>query len=212
MQNPFSEDHFRLRYTRGAKFVGKYQFAQLPLVYHPLPQEMRCFNERSSIRKPSSHGLHCFIDDVQFEGLWTNCDRYIAKLKELPLFIGPDFSAYRDMEEWRRVYNCGRNYAVAYYLITNGVNVAPVATWAYLSDLDWSLDGFQEGCTMGVSSNGCLSDPSSRRIFIAGIDIIQQRLKPKKIYLCRQHMPELDRYNNIEYFPNFSGRRFGKEK
>lgn len=212
MHNSSSEDPFRLRYTKGAKLVGKYQFAQLPVIRHYLPAEMLCFNERSRIKDMPDCGLHCFINDIQFECLWSNCDRYLNLLRKLPLFIGPDFSAYRDMEEWRRIYNCGRNYAIANYLIANNVNVVPVATWAFLSDLDWSLDGFQEGCTLAISNNGCLREPSSRKVFTAGVDIIQRKLKPKAIYVCGKRMLELGCYSNIEYFPNFSECKFGKEK
>jgi hypothetical protein len=206
------EDSFRLRYTKDAKLVGKYQFAQLDPIYHSLPSEVKCFNERSSIKGMLDCGLHCFISDALFECLWSNCDRYVTLLKQIPVFIGTDFSVYRDMEEWRRIYNCGRNYAIAYYLTSHGVNVVPVATWAFLSDLDWSLDGFQKGCTLAVSNNGCLRDPSSRRIFTSGIEIIQQKLNPKMIYICGKHIPELDHYKDIRYFPNYSERKFKKEK
>lgn len=206
------EDPFRLRYTKDAKLVGKYQFAQLDPVYYSLPSEIKCFNERNSIKDMPDCGLHCFINDAQFECLWSNCDNYIKSLKGLSLFIGPDYSLYRDMDLWRRVYNCGRNYAICRYLMNNGVKVIPVATWAYLSDLDWSLDGFQEGCTVATSNNGCLRDPSNRRTFVAGINIIESRLRPKTIYICGKEIAELMRYDNIKYFPNFSERSFGRSK
>ena len=209
MYSSSPEDPFRLRYTKSVKLVGCYQFAQMPLKHYELPLEMFSFNERSLIKDSSCCGLHCFVQDAQFECLWSNCDRYLNLLRKLPLFIGPDFSTYRDMEEWRRIYNCGRNYAIANYLIANDV---PVATWAFLSDLDWSLDGFQEGCTLAISNNGCLRESSSRKVFVAGIDIIQRKLKPRAIYVCGTRMSELDGYNNIKYFPNFSERKFGKDR
>lgn len=209
MARLFSDDNLRLRYAKDAKLVGRYNFVQLSPTFFSLPAEMRCFNERSSIRNTSNCGLHCFINDRHFECLWTNCDRYIETLKKYKLFVAPDFSLYRDMEEWRRIYNCGRNYAIAYYLSIHGVNVIPVASWAFLSDLDWSLDGFAKYCTLAITNNGCLREPSDRRVFVAGVEIIQRKIEPRRIYICGKEMHELLKYDNIEYFPNYSSRAFG---
>ena len=58
-----------------------------------------CINYHFSQKKkpnPEKSFLHFFIDDIKFERLWNNPDRYIESFKKYQYILAPDFSLYTD--------------------------------------------------------------------------------------------------------------------
>lgn len=63
------------------------------------PARLVGFNYAKSMQEADKHGAGChfFIDDYQFERVWTSPRRYIESLRGFGCVLTPDFSPYMDM-------------------------------------------------------------------------------------------------------------------
>ena len=198
-------DIFKLYYWHGAKLVGKYRLPQLePNQF--IPKNVISFNERKSIKNPEKHWLDFFIDDYHYETFWNHPEKYFGSIRKFAGIITTDYSMMPDMLPGQNIINCTRNRVMAYYLQRNGFNIIPVASWCSSEDFDWCFDGLPNDSSIAISSNGCLSNPYSKQMLLRGIDELQRRKTPFKIIVCGRSMEELNDYNNIVYYPNFSQR------
>lgn len=199
-------------YLNGANLVGSERYPELQPTYI-IPDEAVGFNEKNSIRSPGNYYLDHFIDDYHFESVWSNCDKYLDKYCQFKGVVTTDFSVYRDMPLWVRKYNVGRNRTIAYYLQTNGINIVPVASWAYLEDFEWCLDGLPKESSIAISTNGCMSNYISKTVFLDGVDKLQEILRPSTLIIAGGPLHELDaKYDNIRYYKNFSQRLTERRK
>ena len=73
-------------------------------------------------------------------------------------------------------------------------------------DFEWCFDGLPEMSSIAISSNGCLSSPYSKRIFLQGVEELQMKKCPSHLIVCGRKIKELDKYDNIYYYPCFSQR------
>ena len=199
-------NRFSNKYLEGAELVGSELYPILrPTQY--IPCNVISFNERKRVLDPSKFGLDHFIYDYFQEQVWNNCDRFLDLYRSFNCVVTTDFSAYRDAPLWERKYNIGRNRTIAYYLQLNGVKIIPVASWAYMSDFDWCLDGLPHNASIAISTNGCMANFVSHAVLIDGIHKLQETLSPSHLIICGSHLIELDEtYNNIHYYDNFSKR------
>lgn len=199
-------------YLNGANLVGSERYPELQPTYI-IPDKVVGFNEKNSIKSPSDYYLDHFIDDYHFEPVWGNCDKYLDKYRQFKGVVTTDFSVYRDMPLWVRKYNVGRNRTIAYYLQKNGINIIPVASWAYLEDFEWCLDGLPKESSVAISTNGCMTSFISKITFLEGVDKLQEILHPKHLIIAGGPLPELDaKYSNIRYYMNFSQRLTERRK
>ena len=199
-------------YLDGANLVGSERYPELQPTYI-IPDKVVGFNEKNSIESPGEYYLDHFIDDYHFEPVWGNCDKYLDKYRQFKGVVTTDFSVYRDMPLWVRKYNVGRNRTIAYYLQKNGINIIPVASWAYLEDFEWCLDGLPKESSIAISTNGCMTSFVSKTTFLEGVDKLQEMLRPKYLIIAGGPLPELDtKYDNIRYYKNFSQRLTERRK
>ena len=204
-------DIFRLYYWHDATLVGKYRLPQLK-PNKLIPQNVISFNERKGIKKPSEHWVDFFVDDDLFEGFWNHPEISFGNLHRFAGIIATDYSMYPEMLPGQRIWNCTRNRVMAYYLQENGFDVIPVASWSSEEDFEWCFDGLPDDSSIAVSSNGCMSSPYSKRLFLSGIEELQKTKHPYKIIVCGRHVKELDKYDNIIYYTCFSQRWKEREK
>jgi hypothetical protein len=106
----------------------------------------------------------------------------------------------------QNIWNCTRNRVMAYYLQKNGFDVVPVATWCEEDDFEWCFDGLPEESSIAISTNGCMSSPYSKRIFLQGVEELQKKKKPSNLIICGREVDALGKYDNIIYYPCFSQR------
>ena len=199
-------------YLNGANLVGSERYPELQPT-HIILDRVIGFNEKNSIKTPNDYYLDHFIDDYHFESVWGNCDRYLDKYRQFKGVVTTDFSVYRDMPLWVRKYNVGRNRTVAYYLQRNGINIVPVASWAYMDDFEWCLDGLPKESSIAISTNGCMASFISKSVFLDGINKLQEILRPSNLIIAGGPIPELEeKYNNISYYKNFSQRLTERRK
>jgi hypothetical protein len=199
-------DRFSYKYLEGARLVGPEHYPMISSTQY-VPDKVVSFSERNRIKNPQEYGLDHFIYDYLQEQVWNNCDRFLDIYRKFNCVITTDFSAYRDAPLWERKYNVGRNRTIAYYLQKNGVNIIPVASWAYLDDFDWCLDGLPRNASIAISTNGCMASFISHTALIDGIARLQELLAPSHLVICGSFLSELsDKYDNVYYYQNFSQR------
>lgn len=105
---------------------GKYDIPEIQPVYTlPDVTEWISFNCVLSDKHPEGKAVHFFIDDYQFERIWRNIDKYVAKLKKYVCVASPDFSPFGDMPLATQIFNHYRKHWVARYLQEQGITVIP---------------------------------------------------------------------------------------
>ena len=201
------EESFKYsKYIKGAELVGSEGFPKLSPT-QAIPNNVISFNEWRAKQYPKGYWVDHFIYDYFFNCVYLNCDRYLDYYRKADGVIGTDYSAYRDMPACHRKENVGRNREIDYYLQSNGVNVIPVASYAYPRDFDWCLDGLPSNSSVAISTNGSMRNFVSREMFIDGAIEVQKRLDPSHLIIAGGPVPELDAlFDNIVYYPNFSQR------
>ena len=199
-------NRFSQKYLAGAELIGPEQYPILEATQF-IPENVISFSERNQIKDPNNYCLDHFIYDYFFEQVWNNCDKYLNKYNSFKTVITTDFSVYRDAPLWERKYNVGRNRTIAYYLQKNGIKIIPVASWAYMEDFAWCLDGLPKHASIAISTNGCMKNFISHMILVDGVIKLQELLQPSHLIICGNNIPEIDcLYDNLFYYNNFSQR------
>lgn len=198
-------DIFKLYYWHNAMLVGKYKLPQLQPT-QLIPHDVIGFNERNCIKDPENHWLDFFIDDWLFERFWQHPEVSFEKMHKYEGIVTTDYSLLPEMLPGQIIWNCTRNRVMAYYLQQNGFDIVPVASWCNEVDFEWCFDGLPEESSIAVTSNGCMSSPYGRKMFLLGVEELQKRKSPMHIIVAGRHIKELDKYNNIIYYPCFSQR------
>ena len=205
-------DIFKTYYYDDATRVGKYGLPLLKPVKF-IPGEVLSFNERSKLKQNDKRWLDCFIDDVLFECIWTNADRYERIFRKAKGIITTDYSVYPELHPVQRLWNIARNRILAYHMQEHlKLDIIPVASWCNSKDFEWCFDGLPKNSSVAISTNGCKSEPYSKRIFLEGVEAMQEIIKPYKIIVCGSGFKELDKYSNIHYYKNFSQRMYERRK
>lgn len=87
-----------------------------------------------------------------------------------------------------------------------GIKIIPVASWCIESDFEWCFDGLPENSSIAITTNGCMSSPYGKRMLLRGIEELQKRKSPSNLIVRGRHVAELDKYDNVHYYPSFSQR------
>ncbi len=198
-------DIFKLYYWHDATLVGKYRLPQLEPT-QAVPTKVIGFNERKGISKPEDYWIDFFIDDALFENFWNHPEMSFSSLKRFAGIIATDYSMLPEMLPGQSIWNCTRNRVMAYYLQQNGFNTIPVASWCTESDFEWCLDGLPTKSSIAITTNGCMSSPYGKRMLLRGVEELYKQKEPTNLIVCGRHVPELDAYGNVSYYPSFSQR------
>lgn len=161
--------------------VGEYGIPQI----EPATYEGGCdwigFNYAKTCKEPEKKGVHFFLDDYQFNRLWTDIDRYIPMLQRFRYVMSPDFSTYTDFPKAIQIYNHYRKHWVGAYLQETGIQVIPTISWSTPDSFEWCFDGEPEGATVAVSSVGVMNSEEKKALFLAGYEEMVRRLRPETI-------------------------------
>ena len=127
--------------------------------------------------------VHFFLDDYQFERVWTEPDRYINTFNKFGGILTPDFSCYLDMNRNQQIYNVYRSRLLGAYFQTRKIKVIPTITWGEADTWDFCFSGVEKGTSVAVSTVGVARRPFSRHLFNRGIDEMIRRIKPSCVYV-----------------------------
>lgn len=181
-------------------------FYQIPLIKAEdfVPSDLIGFNyAKSSANKQA--GVHCFVDDYQFERLWNTPYEYVDLLSEYECFLTPDFSLYMDMPMAMKIWNVYRSRLIGQIYQDSGIRVIPTLSWAEPATYQFCFDGIEQGGTVAVSTVGVMNDSESREIWVDGMTEAIKRIHPKTV-ICYGSRIDFDFKNiNAVYF---SARKF----
>lgn len=161
--------------------VGEYGIPALEPVRECEVENWIGFNYAKGCEEPEQRGVHFFVDDYQFQRVWTNPDAYLPMLRRFQAVCTPDFSLYTDFPKAVQIYNHWRKHWLGAYLQQNGVKVIPTVGWSDESSFAWCFDGEPVGSTVAVSSVGTQANPESRRLFLEGWREMLHRLRPAAV-------------------------------
>lgn len=149
------------------------------------------FNYSTSMRSGFENvGINFFVDDYQFERIWTRPLRYTDYVKKFGAVLSPDFSMYTDMPKPIQIFNKYRNNWLGAYWQLCGVTVIPTISWSDESSFDWCFDGFEKGGIVAVSNVGnCIYGHND---FLTGYTEMLRRLEPCKVLFFAKHFEDYE--------------------
>lgn len=159
--------------------TGYYQMPTLEKCAY-IPKDLIGFNYMMS-SKAKNVGVHCFVDDYQFERLWNNPHKYLDKILEYDAFLTPDFSLYLDMPRAMKIWNVFRSRLIGQLLQDYGMEVIPTISWAEKETFDFCFDGVAQGSVVAVSTVGVKQSDQAAEIWRQGMDEMIKRIQPPVI-------------------------------
>lgn len=184
--------------------VGKYQFPKLRST-HEMPEELLPFNHAKTARRRRGRWLHFFVDDYQFERIWTKGNRYLELMKQFDGVISPDFSLLETASLSEQIYNCYRNRVTAKWLQENGIPMIPCVEWSDKASLEWCLDGLPKQSTLAVQTNGCFKNSRATMQFIKGMEHIVNELEPTGLVFYGRGKTQFANYfKGAKWFDSYS--------
>lgn len=139
------------------------------------------FNYAKGANDREKKGVHFFLDDYQFNRVWTDPDKYIDLLKQFSYVMSPDFSLYTDFPKALQIYNHYRKHWLAAYWQENGIRVIPTICWSDKESFLWCFDGEPKNSTVAISSVGTQNNKERKSLFLEGYFEMVQRLEPTQI-------------------------------
>lgn len=161
--------------------VGVYGIPQIEVTPYNDGCEFISFNYARACNDRQDKGIHFFVDDYQFNRLWTDIDRYVPMLQQFRYVMSPDFSTYTDFPLAIQIYNHYRKHWVGAYLQEAGISVIPTISWSTPDSFSWCFDGEPVGGTVAVSSVGCMNGKEKKTLFVSGYQEMVKRLQPETI-------------------------------
>lgn len=173
--------HYNLDMFDASRCSG---FYEMPIIRKSnfIPSDLIGFNYALNSKNKNA-GIHCFVDDYQFERLWNNPDAYIETIAGYECFLSPDFSLYMDMPMAMKVWNIYRSRMIGQYYQDHGIEVIPTVSWAEPETFSFCFDGIEQGATVAVSTIGVKRNEYAQKIWQQGMDEMIKTIQPANILL-----------------------------
>ncbi len=136
-----------------------------------------------------ARGVHFFVDDYRFEGIYTHPERTLKKYGQYAFLLTPDYSTYADMDLWRQLESVAKNRWVGAYWQNNGLKVIPTISWSTPRSFEFCFDGVEQNAIVAVSTLGC---KKSKLHFMRGYNAMMKRLKPQTVICFGSAFSEMD--------------------
>lgn len=179
------------------KGIGEYDIPELKPVTCNVDNWIS-FNFAKGCDEPDIHGVHFFIDDYQFNRIWTNADTYTQMLGKFKAVMTPDFSTYTDFPKAIQIYNHYRKHWLGAYWQSTGMTVIPTISWSDHDSYTWCFDGEPVGACVAISTVGTQVHKETKSLFMDGYNEMIKRLKPKQVVIYGV-VPDECRINGIEF-------------
>lgn len=157
-------------------------FWQMPTIRNDnfIPSDLIGFNYAKS-SKNKNCGIHFYLDDYQFERIWSYPEKYTDILFDYECILSPDFSLYMDMPMPMKIWNTYRSRQIGAYFQSQGIKVIPTISWAEKETFDFCFLGIPQGSIVSVSTIGVKEDKTALEIWQAGMREMIRRINPKTI-------------------------------
>lgn len=163
------------------KAVGYFEIPYLEPVDYT-PKRLMGFNYAMS-SKNDNVGIHFFLDDYQFERVWSRPQHYTEILQRFDCVFTPDFSLYADMSVSQMIYNVYRSRLLGQYMQEQSLKVIPTVSWADRLSYQFCFDGLPKQVTVAVSTVGVIKNKDSRKLWSEDFTEMLERLEPKRVLL-----------------------------
>lgn len=183
----------------------------MPLI-HPndvVPDDLVAWNASDASRNHPSAGIHFFLDDYRFEGVWNRPERYVDRISRYGCVLTPDFSLYRDMPMPMQMWNVYRSRAVGNYWQRMGLSVIPTLQWSTPDSYEFALAGLPRHSTVAVSTVGVRTSELASALWMQGMQVALDELEPSAVLLYGDPLDGFD-FGDVEvtYYENKITRRF----
>ena len=133
-------------------------------------------------------GVHFFIDDYRFTGIYNNPERSFEKLSQYAFLLTPDYSTYSDMNYWRQLESVAHSHWVGAYWQSMGLKVVPTMTWSDSRSYSFCNDGVEKGGIVAVGMIGC---KHTKIGFLRGYNAMVERIEPSAIICFGEPFAEM---------------------
>ncbi len=133
-------------------------------------------NDKHNIHK----GVHFFVDDYRFEGIYNNPDRSLAKFSQYKFLLTPDFSTYAEMDIWKQIENVAKNRWCGSYWQSKGLTVIPTISWSTPRSYDFCFDGVEKNSIVAIGMIGCKKEKLG---FLRGYNEMLKQINPQ-VVIC----------------------------
>lgn len=125
-----------------------------------------------------SCGVHFFIDDYRFAGIYNNPQKSYEKLSQYAFLLTPDYSTYSDMNYWRQLESIAHSRWVGAYWQSKGLTVYSTVSWSGARSFDFCFDGIEKGSVVAVGMIGCKHNKLS---FMRGYNAMLEKIEPSAV-------------------------------
>lgn len=147
-------------------------------------------------------GVHFFVDDYRFEGIYKQPDKSLKKLSQYAFLLTPDYSTYADMDLWRQMESVAHNRWVGAYWQSKGLKVIPTVSWGDARSYSFCFDGIEPNAIVAVGMIGC---KSNKLAFMRGYNAMMEKLSPSDIICFGNPFREME--GNIISIDYISSRK-----
>ncbi len=152
-------------------------------------QLVACSDTRANDNEVNkTRGVHFFVDDFRFEGIYTNPERTLDKYSQYTFLLTPDFSLYSDMNYWRQLESVAKNRWVGAYWQSKGLTVIPTIAWSTPRSYEFCFDGAENNGIVAIGMIGCKNNKFG---FLRGYDAMLEKLNPESIIVFGTPFPEM---------------------
>ena len=133
-------------------------------------------------------GVHFFVDDYRFYGIYDNPDRSLKKFSQYAFLLTPEYSLYADMNLWRQLESTAKNRWVGAYWQSKGITVIPSVCWGSPRSFDFCFDGIEKHSIVAV---GMIGSKREHKSFMLGYNTMLNMIEPSAIIIFGSPFPEM---------------------
>ena len=187
-------DAYNLHLYQPTRTSGRYNMPTLEPVDYT-PKALTGFNYART-KADKADTIHFFLDDYQFERVWSAPEVNGELLLNFEAVLTPDFSLYTNMPNAMKIWNIYRSRLLGQFWQYNGMTVIPTVSWSTPDSFTFAFDGLPANSTLAISTIGVHQNERAREIWNAGVDELITRLNPKRLIIYGK---PIDRnYGNAE--------------
>ena len=134
-------------------------------------------------------GVHFFIDDYRFTGIYNNPERSIKKLSQYAFLLTPDYSTYSDMNYRGQLESVAHGHWVGAYRQSMGLKVVPTMTWSDSKSYTFCYDGVEKSSVVAIGMIGC---KRSKKEFLRGYNNMLETVEPSAVICFGEPFKEMD--------------------
>lgn len=181
-----------------------------------IPEELIPYGTqvRRSYAQTKGKCVHFYLDDYQFESMWTRPYKTLQPMINIGTALSPDFSLFLGYPRALQIYNVYRNRWLGRFWQSHDVEVIPTISWGEPETYDFCFLGVPKHSIVSISTVG-INNNEKREVFRNGFEEMIRQLEPKLVLVYGETKPvDFEKYCDVKYYPSYwkVRRRQMKEK